>query len=375
MSESLSFDGERFLPECSGEIWYEHWHRYALARQLSIRATVLDVASGEGYGAAMLAENAARVVGVDISPDAVRHARNRYGERANLGFVTASCDNLPFADASFDLAVSFETIEHIETQQEFIAELARVLRADGVLILSSPNKRTYSDAHDYHNEFHVRELYRNELEDLLRGTFPHISWFDQKLLFHSAIWPETSAVVQTEYLSSDGQHVTIAGQPTAEPMYSIAVCCRNPAMIPITFNKISLFSDVAETVYQDYVKQTRRVMQLDSLLKDREQLISERDKYLALRTQQMEERERLIAERDELLALRTEQLNACTGNLDKCSGQLDECDALLATSKQQIAGYEHQVATLNHQLAERASFTWWLKLPLLLIKRAVKANN
>lgn len=368
MSQSLSFTGERFLPECSGEIWYEHWHRYALARQLSTRATVLDVASGEGYGAAMLAENAARVVGVDISPDAVRHARNRYGERANLGFVTASCDNLPFVDASFDLAVSFETIEHIETQQEFIAELARVLRPDGVLLLSSPNKLVYSDAHDYRNEFHVRELYRNELEELLRGTFPHIRWFGQKLLFHSVIWPEGSEAVETEYLVDNGQQVTTETRPPVESMYYITVCSRNPAMLPALLNRISLFSDIAETVYRDYAKQTRRVMELDSLLKNREQLVAERDAYLSLRTQQMEEHEHLIAERDELLALRTGQLN-------QCAGQLNKCDALLATSKQQIAGYEHQVATLNHQLAERASFTWWLKLPLLLIKRAVKANN
>ncbi len=63
------------------------------------------------------------------------------------------------------------------------------------------------------------------------------------------------------------------------------------------------------------------------------------------------------------------------GNLDECTGQLNKCDALLVTSKQQIAGYEHQVEILDQQLAERASFTWWLKLPLFLIKRVFKANN
>ncbi len=372
----------RFLPECTGEIWHEHWHRYALVRQLSPHANILDVASGEGYGAAMLAESAARVVGVDISPDAILHARNRYGNHANLEFVTASCDNLPLADASFDLAVSFETIEHIEAQQAFISELARVLRPDGVLILSSPNKRIYSDAHDYHNEFHVRELYRDELEDLLLGTFPHISWFGQKLLFHSAIWPESGASAPAEYLTSMGQQVTATGQPTAEPMYFIAVCSRNPAMLPAMLNRLSLFGDVAESVYQDYVKQTRRVMELDSLLKNREQLIAERDEYLSLRTNQMEERERLIAERDELLAIRTEQLNECTAKLNEFSGKINESMGQVSEHDQyvealtgQIAGYEHQVATLNNQLAERASFKWWLKLPLQLAKRAFKTGN
>ena len=213
VSETLSFTGERFLPERSGEIWYEHWHRYAVARQLSQHCTVLDVACGEGYGSAMLAGSADKVLGVDISAEAVRHAKSRYGHQANLEFVEASCDKLPFPDASFDLAISFETIGHIETQQEFIAELTRVLRPDGVLILSSPNKRLYSDAHDYHNEFHVRELYRNELEELLLPAFPHMSWFGQKLLFHSAIWPENQACAAPECLVDDAQKVIAVSNP------------------------------------------------------------------------------------------------------------------------------------------------------------------
>ena len=110
MSSSLSFTGERFLPECNGEIRYEHWHRYALVRHLGSHATVLDVASGEGYGSAMLAETASRVVGVDLSAEAVRHANIRYGDVANLEFITASCDSLPFLDASFDLAISLRPL-------------------------------------------------------------------------------------------------------------------------------------------------------------------------------------------------------------------------------------------------------------------------
>ena len=396
MSEPLSFTGERFLPERGGEIWYEHWHRYALTRQLSPHAIVLDVASGEGYGAALLAESAAMVVGIDISPDAVQHARNRYGHLANLEFVTASCDSLPLADASFDLAVSFETIEHIQTQQAFIAELARVLRPDGVLILSSPNKHTYSDALDYHNEFHVHELYRNELENLLLGTFPHIQWLGQKLLFHSAIWPETPAVGPAEYLTDDGRHIADASQPLAEPMYFIAVCSRNPAMLPGMLNKLSLFGDAAETVYRDYVRQTRSVMELDGLLKNREHLIAERDDFLSLRTRQMEERERLITERDMLLAQRSAQIAERDTLLAQCNAQmkererliaergtllmqrdaqLTECGTLLAQRDARITEQERTISALDQQLDYRASLAWWLRSPLRFIKLAFKAND
>ena len=403
MSQSPSFTGERFLPECSGEIWYEHWHRYALARQLSQHCTVLDVACGEGYGAAMVAETAYKVVGVDLSVDVIQHAKNNYRHHANLQFVTASCECLPFSDASFDFAISFETIEHIEQQKKFISELMRVLRPDGVLILSSPNKRLYSDAHDYHNEFHVRELYRNELEELLHVTFPHIFWLGQKLLFHSAIWPDNQACVTTEYLVSDDRQVTVVNHPSVEPMYYIAVCSRNPSMLPTALNKLSLFSDSAETVYQDYAKQSRRVMELDQLLKDREYLIAERDSFLSLRTQQMEEREHLIAERDALLDMRTEQLNehikqlnerteqlnertgrlserteelnVCTDQLNQHTEEIIKLNALLTLRNEQIAEHERLNVALNQQIDYRASLVWWLKSPLRFIKRAIKGNS
>ncbi len=81
MSE-LPFTGERFTPECLREIWYEHYHRYAFARALVKGRRVADVACGEGYGAALLAAAATTVVGVDIDPASVAHARQRYGGSA-----------------------------------------------------------------------------------------------------------------------------------------------------------------------------------------------------------------------------------------------------------------------------------------------------
>ena len=439
MTDPLSFTGERFLPEREGEIWYEHWHRYALARQLSQHCSVLDVACGEGYGAAMAAENADRVVGVDISPETILHAKTRYGHIANLDFIPASCDRLPFPDASFDLVISFETIEHIEMQQSFIAEIARVLRPDGLLLLSSPNKRLYSDAHDYHNEFHVRELYRNELEELLCEAFPFRSWLGQKLLFHSAIWPEGEPVVATEYLVGDGGKVAASACPAVEPMYYIVACSRNPSKLPQSLNTFSLFSDASETVYRDYIRQTRRVMELDRLLIDRESLIAERDEFLTLRTRQMEACEKLVAERDALLTERTEQLknerDSLLANcavqiaerdallaerdalllnraeqiaerdalLQKHGDQIAERDALLASSAEQIAErdallasraeqiaerdallvqradqfleHERVIALLRQELDYRASLAWWIKAPWRKLKRMFTGNS
>ena len=91
---SLTFTGERFLPEVRGAIWYEHWHRYAAVAPLAQGRRVLDAACGEGYGSYLLSKSAASVIGVDVSPDAVAHAGQRY-KHPNLAFTTGSVASLP----------------------------------------------------------------------------------------------------------------------------------------------------------------------------------------------------------------------------------------------------------------------------------------
>src|SRR2546421_11896747 len=108
MSSSIStplttipeFTGERFLPSCSGEIAYEHWHRYFFARRFVAGRRVLDAACGEGYGSALLSEGASDVVGVDIDAATVAHARANYPGRGNLRFVAGTLVGLPLPEAS-----------------------------------------------------------------------------------------------------------------------------------------------------------------------------------------------------------------------------------------------------------------------------------
>ena len=182
MQNSLEFTGERFIPGQPGEIALEHWHRYAFARRFVAGKRVLDVASGEGYGSALLAAVADSVVGVDVDPAAVAHAHAAYAARANLRFEVGSAAALPLLDCTVDVVVSFETIEHLPQamQPQMLAEIARVLTPAGVLVLSAPNPVEYSDARAYRNPFHVHEPDRAELDAMLAIAFPMRRWFRQR---------------------------------------------------------------------------------------------------------------------------------------------------------------------------------------------------
>ncbi len=133
----MKFTGERFIPTEQGRIRLEHYHRYAVVQDIVAEKDVLDVACGEGYGSSFMADVARSIVGVDISLEAVQYASATY-QKSNLSFRQGSATSLDFADATFDVVVSFETIEHLLEQAQMLAEIRRVLRPDGVLVISSP---------------------------------------------------------------------------------------------------------------------------------------------------------------------------------------------------------------------------------------------
>jgi ubiquinone/menaquinone biosynthesis C-methylase UbiE len=169
----LEWTGERYVPGVGGDIELEHLHRYMIARELAKDKVVLDIACGEGYGSNLLAMVASHVVGVDIVEDVIAGARNKY-RQDNLTFKVGSCTDIPLENSSVDLVVCFETIEHHDKHREMLAEIKRVLLPNGILIISSPDKYEYSDKPNYSNPFHVKELYRNEFEDLVTEYFEKV---------------------------------------------------------------------------------------------------------------------------------------------------------------------------------------------------------
>ena len=256
-SPALPFTGERFTPECVREIWYEHWHRYLFAWRIAEGKRVLDAACGEGYGSALLARTARSVLGLDIDASSIAHARERYGSQGNLRFEAGDATLLDVEPASFDLIVSFETLEHVEAQERMLEGFARALTDDGVLVVSSPDKRTYSEVAGFRNEFHTRELYRDELLALLKPHFPHVRLYGQKLLFQSAIWSQDGSGGACEaWTGSAEPHGAIVGNLDYAPLYFIAVCAKRE--LPPRLQALSLFGDREESVYAHYNHEVRK---------------------------------------------------------------------------------------------------------------------
>jgi len=247
----LPFTGERYTPECALEIATEHWHRYAFARALAPGRRVLDAACGEGYGSALMARAGGDVLGLDIGADAVAHARTRYAGVAGLRFEQADATALQgYADASFDLVLSFETLEHVQAQAQMLDGFARLLAPGGLLLVSTPDKRTYTDLTGQVNPHHVRELYRGEFEALVRARFPATRLYGQKNLFQSVLWSldGQGGVAQASTLAADDEVLDGVGPA---PMYFLAACARSEAELA-TLPALSLFGDAVESVYADY---------------------------------------------------------------------------------------------------------------------------
>jgi DNA repair exonuclease SbcCD ATPase subunit len=223
---------------------------------------VLDAACGEGYGSFLLSQTAKEVVGVDIAAKAIAHARSRY-VAPNLRYVEGSCTALPLANASVDLIVSFETIEHLQQQAEMLAEFRRVLVPTGTLVISSPNQSVYSDELQGRNEYHVRELTREELVALLTPIFPQQQWYGQRIVAHSAMWAQPTkgeASGESSLLGLVDDEVRVQTEPRP-PMYFIVVCGAKTVRLP-SLPALSLFDDGKQSLYRDYNRALLREKEL-----------------------------------------------------------------------------------------------------------------
>ena len=302
--DEMEFTGERYTPETVGQIRLEHLHRYALARELVAGKDVLDIASGEGYGSAMLAAVAGNVIGVDISEDAVSHASLRY-RKNNLEFRLGSCSDIPLDENSVDFVVCFETIEHHDRHVEMMNEIKRVLRSDGTLVLSSPNKREYSDIPNYSNPYHVKELYKDELEELLHDYFTNVVLSGQRILYGSGMFSDRGV---HEYFTfkSEGEALTV-NQGLPQSIYDIAIATDSqlPPVCNSIFEQDIRDSDIVWYWSNEVAIRDKQLANLnETVVVERDAAAAERDAAAVERDAAVAERDAAVAERDAAVAER-----------------------------------------------------------------------
>jgi SAM-dependent methyltransferase len=322
----LEWTGERFLPwRNDPSLAYEHIHRYFYASRFVAGKSVLDLACGEGYGSHLLAQTAAKVVGVDIDPEVVRHAANRYGA-GNLTFLTGSITKVPVPESyGFDLIVCFEAIEHIEDHQSLLSEISRLLKPDGVLLVSTPNKKVYDESIPEENVFHVKELEFDEFRALLEPRFKHVKFLGQRIYAQSNLWPVDSKVRERllEFFIERRESEFVAAPPTDRlPLYYIAVAT-NAAVPP--------------------------ELEPSVLVDNGNELLNEKDRELKLSAEAIAWKGEQIGELEKGLAWREEQLRKTEEDLKWTTSVIEDLRAVISTHEEALAWRAHQVDDLDKE--------------------------
>lgn len=247
MNNELNWTGERLETHILNETSIEHLHRYAIAMELAKGKKVLDIACGEGYGSNLMATVAENVTGMDIDKATIEKAKQKY-KKDNIIFLDADAENIPVTSHTYDMVVSFETLEHVKNLSQMIRECKRVLRPGGLLIISTPDKNNYSDKTGYLNPFHTKELYLNELESVLKERFNVVKIYQQVATFVSLI---TCQEIQNLNRYT-GNFSNIEKNIELEPLYFFALVSDEP--LPSLSNSIFMGNTIIQQSLNEKVK-------------------------------------------------------------------------------------------------------------------------
>jgi ubiquinone/menaquinone biosynthesis C-methylase UbiE/glycosyltransferase involved in cell wall biosynthesis len=349
----LPWTGERYVPQMTGEIQLEHVHRYLLAAEYAKDKDVLDIACGEGFGSGILANTAQSVVGVDIAADAIRHAATRY-PRDNIRFRQGSCAEMPLDNNSIDLVVSFETIEHHDEHKAMMAEIKRVLRPEGILIISSPDKKEYSVLPNYRNPFHVKELFKEEFEDLIRAYFKNLALLSQRIVYGSGILPEAGAFRVVDYDINDTSY---ARPGLARARYLIAVACDE--LLPVLSGGLLEQTVEESEAVKSYAKENERrsevVAQLGDKVRQLEEQLRSESAQSGEKVRRLEEQLRSeSAQSGEKVRRLEEQLRSESAQSAEKVRQLEEqLGSQSAQSEQKVRQLEEQLGSESAQSEQK----------------------
>lgn len=181
----MEFTGERVVEACTPKhVWLDHVARYEFGSRYVKGKFVLDIACGTGYGSDLLCRSGAkRVIGVDISSETIDFACTNY-KPDGLEFKVGDILDIHLSQNYFDVITCFETIEHVNDQERAFRELRKVLKPEGLLIISSPNRKLTSPCSAINdrpaNPFHTKEYSFQEFISILSNFFEILEFYGQR---------------------------------------------------------------------------------------------------------------------------------------------------------------------------------------------------
>ena len=340
----IGWTGERCVPWAPDvQVTYEHYHRYLWAARLVEGRRVLDLASGEGFGSAILAARAASVVGIDIDGPTVEHSRLNY-VAPNLEFRLGSALDLSaFEPGSFDVVVAFEMIEHLEDHAALLEQIDRVLAADGMLVISTPDRRIYTDGHGQDNPFHVHELDEPEFRAALGARFSNVMLWGQRTTTGSRIAALDDGAAERAlplFLERSGDEWRECAGGT--PLYLIAVAGHVPFDAP-----------PAESDLADYGLELMREQERVAAAARAETAVAQAERDRAEEDRRSQEDE--AARQHELLTERArvhdQDLRRLTGEVIQSRGEVEQARAEAAEAWQRLSRYEQSATWMMFQKA------------------------
>lgn len=279
----LENDFERMIPEYhKGYTAYgEHIARYEVIAPLLAGKVVMDIASGSGYGTKILAETAERVYGVDVFKPAVEYAKQNYGAD-NIIYKVGDGVKIPLEDDMVDVVVSLETIEHIEDYEQFMREVKRVLKPDGLLVLSTPNDKEFVED----NHHHIHEFMHDELATLVRAYFSEMKPFYQATWIGNIIgekhhltktWDQSLRFIQANPIKLD------------KALYFFFLCSNRP--ITESLEPLGVISEH----YSDRQLQKKRLL-TDKHVANLQEIIDADKAYVATQAKEIETLQQQVAD-------------------------------------------------------------------------------
>ena len=352
----MEFTGERVVPgKVDSDLLNEHLCRYHFARPLVEGSYALDVGCGTGYGAAVLARSARRVLALDLSAESVAFAKESY-RAPNIDFLISDCRQIPLGSGTVDVAVCFEVIEHLAEQKTLLEEIRRVLRSDGLLVISTPNRIYYTEERKETNPFHVREFDFNEFLAFLKGSFAQVGMAFQN---HVASIYVGNPRQQRPLRSEMEPHSDVDLERSSH--YFVAVCSNSSAdrvCDPLVYLPAS--GNLLRDRDRHIKSQSERIQKLDHRVLTQQEEYDAQSRWCLQLSQEMQERTewaQRLEQRIHALDARIEELQQEHRSLEEeLKSRTDWAERL----NLEVASKDQQLAKLQAEFDERTA--WALRL-------------